>query len=59
LARKHIAKVVLSKEQHEILKRLAQRLGTSESETLRVAFMEYAKNLGLIAEYIQGYMLRP
>jgi hypothetical protein len=52
MARKHIVKVVLSKEQHEILKRLAMRLGTSESETLRTAFMEYAKSLNIITEYV-------
>jgi hypothetical protein len=49
---KHVVKTMLSREQHEILKRLAQRLGTSESEVLRTAFMEYAKSLSLIAEHI-------
>jgi len=51
---KHVIKTVLSREQHEILKRLAQRLGTSESEILRIAFMEYAKSLSLIAEHVHG-----
>jgi hypothetical protein len=51
---KHIVKTVLSREQHEILKRLAQRLGTSESEILRMAFMEYAKSLSLVAEHVHG-----
>jgi len=40
MPRKCIAKVVLSKEQKEILCELARRLGTSESETLRMAFMD-------------------
>jgi hypothetical protein len=53
MPRKDVIKIVLSKEQHEILKRLAQRLGISESETMRTAFMEYAKNLSLISEYIK------
>jgi hypothetical protein len=34
MPRKCIVKVVLSKEQKEILSELARRLGTSESETL-------------------------
>jgi hypothetical protein len=50
MPRKCIAKVVLSKEQKEILNELARRLGTSESETLRLALMDYAKELSLIRE---------
>jgi hypothetical protein len=52
MPRKCIAKVVLSKEQKEILNELARRLGTSESETLRLALMDYAKELSLIRERI-------
>jgi len=47
-----VVKVVLSKEQREILCELARRLGTSESETLRMALMDYAKELSLIKESI-------
>jgi len=50
MPRKCIVKVVLSKEQKEILDELARRLGTSESETLRMALMDYAKELSLIRE---------
>jgi hypothetical protein len=50
MPRKCIAKVVLSKEQKEILNELAKRLGISESETLRTALMDYAKELSLIRE---------
>jgi predicted transcriptional regulator len=50
MPRKRIVKVVLSKEQKEILDELARRLGTSESETLRMALMDYAKELSLINE---------
>jgi len=53
MPRKCIVKVVLSKEQKEILDELARRLGTSESETLRMALMDYAKELSLIRERIQ------
>ena len=52
MPRKCIVKVVLSKEQKEILNELARRLGTSESETLRMALMDYAKELSLITERI-------
>jgi hypothetical protein len=44
--------VVLSKEQKAILTELARRLGTSESETLRMALMDYAKELSLMKESI-------
>jgi len=47
-----VVKVVLSKEQREILNELARRLGTSESETLRMALMDYVKELSLMKESI-------
>jgi hypothetical protein len=50
LPRKCIVKVVLSKQQKGILDELARRLGISESETLRMALMDYAKELSLIRE---------
>jgi|YelNatPaOPRAMG01_1025707.scaffolds.fasta_scaffold104545_1 AraC-like DNA-binding protein len=49
---KHIVKVVLSRQQHEILKEVARKLGISESETMRTALMEYAKSLSIITEYV-------
>ena len=52
MPRKRIVKVVLSEEQKEILDELARRLGISESETLRMALMDYAKELSLIRERI-------
>lgn len=52
MPRKRIVKVVLSKEQKEILDELARRLGISESETLRMALMDYAKELSLIKEKV-------
>jgi len=52
MARKCVVKVVLSKEQREILSELARRLGSSESETLRLAFMDYAKELSMVKESI-------
>ena len=47
-----MVKVVLSKEQRELLNELARRLGTSESETLRMALMDYVKELSLMKETI-------
>jgi hypothetical protein len=52
MPRKCVIKVWLSKEQREILSELARRLGTSESETLRMALMDYAKELSLMKESI-------
>ncbi|HDD69699.1 ribbon-helix-helix protein, CopG family [Candidatus Bathyarchaeota archaeon] len=54
MPRKCVVKVVLSKEQREILTVLAKRLGTSESEILRTALMDYAKELGLVKEKVCG-----
>lgn len=50
MARKLVAKVVLSRQQKEILTILSTRLGISESETLRMALMDYAKELNIINE---------
>jgi hypothetical protein len=52
--KKPIVRVVLSREQREVLDRIAARLGQSESETMRTAFMEYAKELSLITEKVHG-----
>jgi len=52
MVRKCVVKVVLSKEQRGILSELARRPGTSESETLRMALMDYAKELSLMKESI-------
>ena len=53
MPKKRIVKVVLSKEQKEILEELAKRLGTSESETMRMALMDYAKALSLLEERVR------
>ncbi|MEM0313440.1 MAG: ribbon-helix-helix protein, CopG family [Candidatus Bathyarchaeia archaeon] len=58
MPRKRIVKVVLSKEQKEILEELARRLGASESETMRMALMDYAKELSLIEERIRNKTVR-
>jgi hypothetical protein len=50
MTRKVVVKVVLSREQREILVVLATRLGTSESEALRLALMDYVKELSLMSE---------
>jgi predicted nucleic acid-binding protein len=50
VARKCVVKVVLSKEQREILTQLSTRLGTSESEAMRMALMDYVKQLSLMSE---------
>lgn len=58
MPRKRIVKVVLSKEQKEILEELARRLGASESETMRMALMDYAKELSLVEERIRNKTIR-
>jgi hypothetical protein len=45
-----VVKVVLSREQREILITLCSRLGTSESEAMRMALMDYVKELSLMSE---------
>jgi predicted DNA-binding protein len=50
MVRRCVVKVVLSKEQREILTELSSRLGTSESEAMRMALMDYVKELSLMAE---------
>ncbi|MCW4004611.1 MAG: ribbon-helix-helix protein, CopG family [Candidatus Bathyarchaeota archaeon] len=55
MVRKCVVKVVLSKEQREILTELCSRLGTSESETMRMALMDYVKELSLMKETIHRH----
>ncbi len=50
MVRRCVVKVVLSKEQRAILTELSSRLGTSESEAMRMALMDYVKELSLMAE---------
>jgi hypothetical protein len=50
MVRKCVVKVVLSKEQREILVELSTRLGTSESEAMRMALMDYCKEVSLMKE---------
>ena len=54
LPRKHIVRVVLSPQHKEMLDNICSKLGQSESETLRVAFLEYAKDISLITEKVHG-----
>jgi hypothetical protein len=54
VARKHIVRVVLSPQHKELLDRICQKLGQSESETLRIAFLEYAKSISLITEKVHN-----
>jgi hypothetical protein len=44
----------LSPQHKEILDNICSKLGQSESETLRVAFLEYAKDISLITEKVHG-----
>ena len=53
MPKKQIVKVILSKEQRKILKKIAQKLGLSESEVMRMALMDYAKSISLIKEHVR------
>jgi len=57
VAKKHIVRVVLSPQQKELLDKICQKPGQSESETLRIAFLEYAKSISLVAEKVHGKIL--
>jgi hypothetical protein len=56
--RKSIVRVVLSPQQKEILDAICRKLGQSESETLRVAFLQYAEKLNLVTEKVHGKIQR-
>jgi hypothetical protein len=53
LARK-LVKVYLTNQQKRLLERICQKLGMDESETMRVAFLEYARSINLITETVHG-----
>ncbi|MCL6579850.1 MAG: ribbon-helix-helix protein, CopG family [Candidatus Bathyarchaeota archaeon] len=50
--KKCIVRVVLSPQHKEILDNICRKLGQSESETLRMAFLQYAEKLSLITERV-------
>jgi hypothetical protein len=54
VARKHIVRVVLGLQHKEILDDICIKLRQSESETMRIAFLEYAKSISLITQKAHG-----
>ena len=54
MPKRDIVKVVLSKQQREMLRQIVEKLGQSESETLRKAFLDYAEKLSLITEKVHS-----
>ncbi|MEM3551382.1 MAG: ribbon-helix-helix protein, CopG family [Candidatus Bathyarchaeia archaeon] len=54
MAKKYIVRVVLSPQHKELLDRICQKLGQSESETLRIAFLQYAEKLSLVTEKVHS-----
>ena len=54
MPRKYIARVVLSPQHKEMLDNICVKLGQSESETLRITFLEYAKSISLITEKVHA-----
>jgi len=54
LAKKSVVKVVLSPQHKEILDNICMKLGQSESETLRIAFLDYAKSISMVTEKVHS-----
>jgi len=54
MPKRDIVRVVLSKQQREILRQIAEKLWQSESEVLRMAFIEYVRSISLIREKVYG-----
>ena len=54
MPRKSIVKVVLSPQHKEILDNICAKMGQSESETLRIAFIEYARSISLVTEKVHA-----
>ncbi len=53
-AQENIGRVVLSPQHKEILDNICVKLGQSESETLRIAFIEYARSISLVTEKVHS-----
>jgi hypothetical protein len=56
LAKKQIVRVLLSPQHKQLLDKICVKLGQSESETLRMAFIEYAKELSLVTKKVHEKM---
>jgi hypothetical protein len=54
VARKIIVRVVLSPQHREILVTICNKLGQSESETMRIAFLQYAEKLRLVTKRVNS-----
>jgi hypothetical protein len=54
LTKKLVVRVVLSPQYKELLDKICVKLGQSESETLRIAFLECAKSISLITEKVHS-----
>jgi hypothetical protein len=54
LTKKLVVRVVLSPQHKELLDKICVKLRQSESETMRIAFLQYAKELNLVTEKVHG-----
>ncbi len=54
MPRKNIVGAVLSPQEKEILDTVCAKLGQSESETLRIAFIEAARSISLVTEKVHS-----
>jgi len=54
LPKRYVVKVLLSPQHKQLLDKICVKLGQSESETLRMAFMQYAEKLSLVTEKVHS-----
>jgi hypothetical protein len=54
LPKRYVVRVLLSPQHKQLLDKICVKLGQSESETLRMAFIEYAKELNLVTEKVHS-----
>jgi hypothetical protein len=48
MPRKPVVKVILSPQQYTLMQEISRRYGLSDSEVLRTALMDYAKEIGAL-----------
>jgi DNA-directed RNA polymerase specialized sigma subunit len=50
---KKVVRSVFSRELYDVLQEIAEKLGLSESDLIRIAFMDYAQKLNKITEKLK------
>jgi DNA-directed RNA polymerase specialized sigma subunit len=50
---KKVVRSVFSRELYDVLQEIAEKLGLSESDLIRIAFMDYAQKLNKLTEKLK------